>query len=218
MKHYSTAVIAAALVVALGAGVAAQGTTSRLGIPEALTEQAPATYRVRFDTSKGQFVVQVTREWAPRAADRFYNLVKNGFYNDVRFFRVVRNFMAQFGMHGDPAIQKAWQTARIPDDPVKQGNTRGRITFAHAGPNTRTTQVFINYRNNSRALDGQGFAAFGEVVEGMDVVDSLYSGYGDSMDAGGKGPSQSSIAAEGNAYLDRRFPQLDRIKSATIIE
>lgn len=216
MRLKATLAIAAAFAAALGAGAAAQGGTSRLGIPEALTEQAPPTFRVNFDTTKGRFVVQVTRDWAPIGADRFYNLVKNGFYNEVRFFRVIPNFMVQFGMHGDPAIQKAWQTARLRDDPVKQGNTRGRIVFAHAGPNSRTTQVFINFRDNSRALDGQGFAAFGEVVEGMNVVDQIYSGYGESSDGGGKGPTQSRIAAEGNAYLAKSFPQLDYIKSATI--
>ncbi len=216
MRLHWRLAMAAALAVALGVGAAAQGDTAKLMIPEALNEQAPATFRANFDTTKGRFVVQVTRDWAPAGADRFYNLVKNGFFNEARFFRVIPNFMVQFGMHGDPKVQKAWQTARLRDDPVKQGNQRGRIVFAHAGPNSRTTQLFINFRDNSRALDGQGFASFGEVVEGMDVVDRIYSGYGESSDGGGKGPTQARIAAEGNAYLGKSFPQLDYIKSAAI--
>jgi peptidyl-prolyl cis-trans isomerase A (cyclophilin A) len=208
--------MALALAVALGGSLAAQVDTKALMTPALLNEQAPPTYRANFDTTKGRFVIQVTRDWAPIGADRFYNLVKNGFYNDVRFFRVIPNFMVQFGMHGNPAVQKVWQGARLQDDPVKQGNTRGRVTFAHAGPNSRTTQVFINFRDNSKALDGQRFAAFGEVVQGMDVVDQLYSGYGESSDGGGKGPTQARITAEGNAYLAKSFPQLDYVKSATI--
>jgi peptidyl-prolyl cis-trans isomerase A (cyclophilin A) len=193
----------------------AQGSGSTgLTNPAALTEQAPATYKVKFDTSKGPFVVEVHRDWAPLGADRFYNLVKNGFYNNARFFRVISGFMVQFGINADPAISARWRGARINDDPVKQSNTRGLITFATAGPNTRTTQVFINYANNA-ALDGQGFAPFGRVISGMNVVDALYSGYGEGAPSGA-GPEQGRVQSEGNAYLTSQFPKLDYIKSATI--
>jgi peptidyl-prolyl cis-trans isomerase A (cyclophilin A) len=195
--------------------LSAQGAaTAALMSPAKLTEQAPATFRANFDTSKGTFVIEVNREWAPRGADRFYNLVKNGFYNDVRFFRVIAGFMGQFGIHGTPSIQAAWRNAQIQDDPVRQSNMRGYVTFATAGPNTRTTQLFINLANNA-ALDKQGFAAFGQVVTGMDVVDQIYSGYGEGAPRG-KGPDQSRIQSEGNAYLNKEFPRLDYIKSATI--
>jgi peptidyl-prolyl cis-trans isomerase A (cyclophilin A) len=182
--------------------------------PAALNEQAPATYKVKFDTSKGPFVVEVHRDWAPLGADRFYNLVKNGFFNNARFFRVISGFMVQFGLNSDPAVSAKWRSARIADDPVKQSNTRGLITFATAGPNTRTTQVFINYANNS-SLDGQGFAPFGQVTSGMNVVDALYSGYGEGAPSGA-GPEQGRVQSEGNAYLTAQFPKLDYIKSATI--
>ena len=190
---------------------------AKLRNPAALNEQAPANFKVNFDTSKGKFVVDVHRDWAPLGADRFYNLVKNGFYDDVRFFRVINGFMAQFGMHGNPTVQQAWQPARLKDDPVKQGNKRGYVVFANAGPNTRTTQLFINYRDNSASLDKLGFAAFGEVTSGMDVVDSLYNGYGEGAPRG-QGPEQGRIAAEGNTYLMKSFPKLDYIKTATIAQ
>jgi peptidyl-prolyl cis-trans isomerase A (cyclophilin A) len=185
-----------------------------LANPASLHEQAPPTYKVAFDTSKGPFVVEVHRDWAPNGADRFYNLVKNGFYNNGRFFRVISGFMVQFGLNANPAISAQWRGARIADDPVKQSNARGLITFATAGPNTRTTQVFINYADNS-ALDRQGFAPFGQVISGMNVVDALYSGYGEGAPSGG-GPDQSRVQNEGNAYLTTAFPKLDFIKSATI--
>jgi peptidyl-prolyl cis-trans isomerase A (cyclophilin A) len=209
--------ITGAAVLAVAAAVSVQGQVdlAKLRNPAALTEQAPATFKANFDTTKGAFVIEVHRDWAPIGADRFYNLVKNGFYNDVRFFRVIPGFMAQFGMHGTPAVQQAWQPARIMDDPVKQGSKRGYVVFAHAGPNTRTTQLFINFRDNSSSLDKQGFASFGQVISGMDVVDKLHSGYGDGP-PGGKGPSQQRIVAEGTAYLAKEFPNLDYIKSATI--
>ncbi|MBI2933045.1 MAG: peptidylprolyl isomerase [Planctomycetes bacterium] len=177
---------------------------------------APATFQVRFVTSKGDFVVRVTREWAPHGADRFYELVKSGFYDDVRFFRVISGFMVQFGIHGDPAVSAKWSEACIPDDPVKQSNTRGRITFATAGKNTRTTQVFINFVDNSR-LDAHGFAPFGEVVQGMEIVDSLYAGYGEGAPEG-RGPEQGRIQQQGNAYLNRQFKELDFVKTARIVE
>jgi len=182
--------------------------------PASLNEKAPATYKVKFDTSKGTFVVEVHRDLAPNGADRFYNLVKNGFYNDARFFRVISDFMVQFGINGNPKISAVWRDANIKDDPVKASNKRGYITFATAGPDTRTTQVFINFANNA-GLDDQGFAPFGQVISGMDVVDSLYSGYGEGAPQG-HGPNQGVVQSMGNAYLDKAFPKLDYIKTATI--
>lgn len=176
--------------------------------PAKLNEKAPETYTVIFDTSKGTVKIQVERAWAPLGADRFYNLVKNGFYDGARFFRIVPNFVVQFGLSGDPAVNAAWEDARIKDDPVLKTNRRGAVTFATAGPNTRTTQVFINLRANA-FLDPQGFAPFGQVVEGMEVIDSLYAGYGES-------PDQGMIRSQGNQYLLKRFPNLDYIKKATI--
>jgi peptidyl-prolyl cis-trans isomerase A (cyclophilin A) len=209
--------IAAALVVSATFAANAQvdlQKIAQLRNPPALKEQAPATFRADVDTSKGRFTIQVTRAWAPLGADRFYNLVKNGFYDDVRFFRVIDGFMAQIGIHGNPTIAKAWMNARIQDDPVKQSNRRGFASFATGGPNTRTTQFFINYRDNTN-LDKLGFAPFGEVVSGMDVVDKLYTGYGEGAPSG-KGPDQARTQAEGNAYLNKDFPRLDFIKAATI--
>jgi len=187
---------------------------AKLRTPTALTEKAPDTYKAKFDTSKGAFIVEVHRDWAPLGADRFYNLVKNGYYDDCRFFRVIDGFMAQIGMNGNPAIQSAWTSARLQDDPVKQSNKKGYVTFAHAGPNSRTTQFFINYGDNS-SLDRQGFPPIGQVTSGMDVVEKLYSGYGDGPPRG-RGPSQGQITAEGNAYLMKDFPKLDYVKKATI--
>lgn len=169
----------------------------------------PASFRVRFETSGGPFVVEVTRAWAPHGADRLYNLVRHGFYDGGRFFRVVPGFVVQFGLSGDPVVSAHWRPATIPDDPVTQHNTRGTLTFATAGPNTRTTQLFINYRDNIR-LDGMGFAPLGRVVEGMDVVDHIYAGYGER-------PDQGQIEAQGNAYLAAQFPRLDSITRATIV-
>lgn len=188
---------------------------AKLGDPAALTEQAPATYKAKFDTSKGSFVIQVTRAWAPLGADRFYNLVKNGFFDDGRFFRVISGFMVQFGLSGDPALNAKWRVARIQDDRVTQSNTRGMVTFATSGPNARTTQVFINFDDNSR-LDGMGFAPFGKIVSGMDVVDKLYSGYGEGAPSG-QGPNQNRIQTEGNAYLTQSFPRLDHVTRASIV-
>ncbi|HSL24126.1 MAG TPA: peptidylprolyl isomerase [Vicinamibacterales bacterium] len=183
--------------------------------PSALKETAPATYKVRFDTSVGPFVVQVNRDWAPHGADRFYNLVKNGFYDECRFFRVISGFMVQFGISGDPAVMAALRSAQIPRDPVKQSNKRGYITYAMgASPDTRTTQVFINFADNSN-LDSMGFAPFGQVVSGMDVVDKIHSGYGEGRPRG-NGPEQGRLQMEGNAYLAKEFPKLDYIKAATI--
>ena len=189
---------------------------AKLRNPAALNEKAPDTYKANFDTSKGAFTITVNRAWAPLGADRFYNLVKNGFYDDVRFYRVIDGFMAQVGIHGNPTIAKAWVNARIQDDPVKQSNRRGFVTFATGGPNTRTTQIFVNFRDNV-SLDKQGFAPFGEVTSGMNVVDRLYSGYGEGAPAG-KGPSQPRVQGEGNTYLNKDFPRLDFIKAATIAQ
>jgi peptidyl-prolyl cis-trans isomerase A (cyclophilin A) len=211
IRSRSVAAAVAALVIPVAAyAQAAPSAAAKLRNPSMMTEQAPATYKARFDTSAGVFVIQVNREWAPIGADRFYNLVKNGFYDDVRFFRVLDGFMAQFGMNGNPGIQAAWRNAQLKDDPVKQSNKRGFVSFATAGPNTRTTQAFINYADNS-SLDAQGFAPFGQVVEGMEVVDKLYSGYGRS-----NVPDQGRILKEGNAYLLKSYPKLDYIKKATI--
>jgi peptidyl-prolyl cis-trans isomerase A (cyclophilin A) len=182
--------------------------------PSRATEKAPDRFRVRFETTKGPFVVEVTRAWAPRGADRFYNLVKAGYYDDVAFFRVISGFMVQFGIHGDPRVSAAWREARIPDDPATQSNTRGMVTYATAGPGTRTTQMFINFKDNS-FLDSQGFAPFGRVVEGMAVVDSLHAGYGEGAPRG-MGPDQGRAQAEGNAYLRGSFPKLDVVKTARL--
>jgi peptidyl-prolyl cis-trans isomerase A (cyclophilin A) len=205
--------MAAALVPA--AASAQETGKAPLKNPAALKETAPATYKVRFDTSAGPFVVEVQREWAPNGADRFYNLVKNGFYDDARFFRVISGFMVQFGISGDPAVSEVWRSAMLPPDPVKQSNRRGYITYAMGrSPDTRTTQVFINFGDNGN-LDSSGFAPFGRVVSGMDVVDKIYSGYGEGAPSG-RGPNQGRIQMEGNAYLTKEFPKLDHIKKATI--
>ncbi len=183
--------------------------------PKLATEQAPATFKVKFTTTKGEFVVEAHREWAPLGVDRFYNLVKIGFFTDIAMFRVISGFMAQFGIHGDPKVAAAWREARIQDDPRQQSNTRGMVTFATAGPNTRTSQLFINYVDNSR-LDNMGFSPFGRVISGMEVVDGLYSGYGEGAPRG-RGPDQGRLQAQGNAYLKSDFPQLDYIVSAELL-
>jgi peptidyl-prolyl cis-trans isomerase A (cyclophilin A) len=177
--------------------------------PATLTAKAPETFDVKFTTTKGDFVVQVTRAWAPLGADRFYNLVKHGFFSDAAFFRVVPGFIIQFGLSADPAVNKVWRSANIKDDPSKQSNKPGYVTFATAGPNTRTTQLFINFGNNT-FLDSQGFTPFGQVTSGMDMVQKLYSGYGER-------PDQGSITTLGKPYLDKNFPDIDSIKSATIV-
>jgi peptidyl-prolyl cis-trans isomerase A (cyclophilin A) len=194
--------------------VFAQGVNRALLNPAALNEQAPPVYKVKFDTSKGAFVVEVHRDWAPIGADRFYNLVKNGFYDDDRFFRVIEGFMVQFGISGNPQVSAQWENANLKDDPVTQSNKPGMITFATRGPNSRTTQVFINYNDNER-LDTMGFAPFGQVTSGMSVVQSLYGGYGEGAPRGA-GPSQPRMQADGNSYLTSQFPKLDYITKATI--
>ncbi len=183
--------------------------------PAKLTEKAPETFKAQFDTTKGKFTIEVTRSLSPNGADRFYNLVRSGYFTDVAFFRVISGFMCQFGIHGDPSVSAKWREAAISDDPVKGSNARGAISFATAGPNTRTTQLFINFGDNSN-LDGMGFSPFGKVTEGMDVVDKINNEYGEGAPRG-RGPHQGRIQAEGNAYLKKDFPNLDYIKSATIV-
>jgi peptidyl-prolyl cis-trans isomerase A (cyclophilin A) len=183
--------------------------------PANAKDKAPDVFKARFTTTKGAFVVEVHRDWAPNGADRFYDLVKLGFFDDTRFFRAVEGFMVQFGLSGDPAVSKKWQQANVTDDPVTQSNKRGFITFAQTNlPNTRATQVFINLTDNAR-LDPMRFAPFGQVVEGMEVIDSLYKGYGEGAPMG-SGPDQGRVQAQGNAYLDTAFPKLDAIKHAEI--
>jgi cyclophilin family peptidyl-prolyl cis-trans isomerase len=185
-----------------------------LNNPSALNAKAPDIYWAKFDTTKGPIVIKVTRDWAPIGADRFYNLVKNGFFNDARFFRMIPGFIVQFGISADPKVSTVWHDADIQDDPAKQSNVAGTVTFATAGPNTRTTQIFINLADN-KMLDSQGFAPFGEVTEGMDVAKSFYSGYGEGAPMG-NGPDQQLIQSQGESYLAANFPKLDKIKSATV--
>ena len=177
--------------------------------PSSLRAKAPEMYKVKFTTTKGDVIIQVNRAWAPVGADRFYNLVKNGFYTNAAFFRIVPGFVAQFGIGARPEVSAVWENAKILDDKVTQSNKRGTLTFATAGPNTRTTQIFINYGDNT-GLDGQGFAPFGNVIDGMDLVDKFFAGYRES-------PDQGRITAQGKAYLDRSFPNLDRIVTAVIM-
>ena len=205
-----TAVVATT-VASLAAGALAEAAqTNRLKDPSQLTETAPDVFRARFDTSKGSFIVEVHRDWAPIGADRFYNLVKNGFYDGTRFFRVRPGFMAQFGLNGNPEIQRAWQGAFLRDDPVTQKNERGYVTFTTEGrPQSRFTQIFINYADNTR-LDADGFAPFGQVVTGMEIVDKLYAPPDDEQ------LDQRRILRDGNEYL-KEFPKLDFVKKATIV-
>lgn len=185
--------------------------------PSLAKEAAPAVFKVKFTTTEGDFVVEAHRDWAPNGADRFYNLVKIGYFDGVSFFRAIENFMVQFGIHGDPAVNGHWRDSNIQDDPVVKSNTRGFVTFAMAGtPNSRSTQIFINYVDKNAQLDGMGFAPFGQVVEGMDVVDKLYKGYGEGA-PGGRGPDQGRVQFEGNPYLNQAYPELDSVKSATIL-
>lgn len=177
--------------------------------PASLTAKAPAVFKAKFSTTAGDFVVEVHRDWAPLGANRFYNLVRYGYFTNAAFFRVVPGFVVQFGLSATPAINKVWDAANIQDDPVVQSNKRGSLVFATAGPNTRTTQLFINYGDNTR-LDGMGFAPFGTVVEGMDVVDKIFPGYRES-------PRQDLITDQGDAYLTANFPKIDKIKLARIL-
>ncbi len=189
--------------------VAPAAATPDLLKPNTLRARSPEMYKVKFTTTKGDVLIQVTRAWAPLGADRFFNLVRNGFYTDAAFFRVLPRFVAQFGIAARPAVAEVWENAKIFDDKVLQSNKRGTLTFATAGENTRTTQIFINYSDNA-GLDTQGFTPFGTVIEGMQLVDQFFSGYGES-------PDQGRIRQQGKAYLDRNFPNLDRILKAEIV-
>jgi len=185
--------------------------------PSLARETAPDLFKVRMVTTAGDLVIEVHREWAPRGADRFYNLVKIGYFDDTAFYRVISGFMAQVGMHGDPKVSAVWLNARIQDDPVKTSNTRGMVTFAMGGqPDTRSAQIFISYGDNSY-LDKSGFAPFGKVIEGFESVQALYSGYGEGAPQG-KGPSQTRLYRSGNDYLKGEFPKLDYIVTATIVD
>jgi peptidyl-prolyl cis-trans isomerase A (cyclophilin A) len=186
--------------------------------PSLATERAPDAFRVKLETTKGEFVILVNRSWSPNGADRFYNLVKIGYFEDVAFYRAIKGFMAQCGFNGDPRVTEVWSKARIPDDPVVKDNTRGMVTFAQPSmPNARTTQFFINFTDNSYLKEHGTFAPFGQVISGMDVVDSLHTGYGEGAPRG-RGPTQARIAREGNEYLKRDFPKLDYITKATVVE
>jgi peptidyl-prolyl cis-trans isomerase A (cyclophilin A) len=183
--------------------------------PALLTAKAPATFQVKFTTTKGDFTISVTRAWAPLGADRFYNLVRHHFYDNTSFFRALKGFVVQWGISAYPPVTAAWEHAPIKDDPAVQSNLKGYVTYAMGGPNTRTTQLFINLVDNNR-LDGMGFAAFGQVTEGMDVVESLYTGYGEGA-PDGQGPEQDKIEKLGKPYLDKNFERLDSIKTTTLI-
>jgi peptidyl-prolyl cis-trans isomerase A (cyclophilin A) len=179
--------------------------------PSKASEKAPDVFKAKFATTKGDFVVEVHRDWSPSGADRFYNLVRMGFYDDTRFFRAVNGFMVQFGISGDPAVTRKWTTATIPDDPVKQSNKAGYVTFAKTGmPNSRTTQIFVNTVDNGR-LDAMGFAPFAQVVQGLEIVNALYNGYGEGL-------NQSAIQTQGNEYLDTKYPKLDSVRHAEILK
>jgi peptidyl-prolyl cis-trans isomerase A (cyclophilin A) len=203
------------MLLAMAGLLAAGCGSNKTASEEPKIEKAPDVFRVKFETSKGGFVVEVHRDWAPFGADRFYELVKTQFFDEARFFRVLKGFVVQFGLNKDPAVSARWRTMSLVDDPVKESNRRGTITYAMSGANTRTTQMFINLDDNRR-LDGDGFAPFGRVVDGMDVVDSLYSGYGEGAPQGA-GPDQQMIQTRGNAYLSDHYPRLDYIKTARIV-
>lgn len=218
-----------AVIIAIAVGIlvppstaaaqAAEGDSAHPALldPSLAREPAPETFKVKLETSKGEILIDVVRKWAPNGADRFYNLVKSGYFDDTAFFRVIDGFMAQVGLHGNPEVTAAWSRAPIPDDSPKKSNTRGMVTFAmRSSPNSRTSQFFINYGDNSY-LDKSGFAPIGKVVDGMKVADSLYSGYGEGAPRG-TGPSQSLLTQQGNAYLEAQFPKLDYIVRAIIVE
>ena len=191
------------------AAPAAAPAAMNLSDPNTMKAKAPDVFKAKITTTKGDVIIQVNRGWAPIGADRFYNLIRANFFKDASFFRVIPGFMVQFGIPARPDLAAVWERARLIDDRTLQSNKRGTLTFATAGPNTRTTQLFINYGNNT-FLDAQGFAPFGEVVEGMEVVDKIFSGYGET-------PNQGAIQAQGKAYLDKNFPNLDHIVSTTIM-
>lgn len=209
-----SALLAVIACLGLAAAGCLHSSQSTLLHPPARDAQAPAIYDVTFTTTQGPFVLEVHRDWAPLGADRFYDLARHGFYNGCALFRVLKGFVVQWGLNPDPRVNAAWENANIQDDPVTQSNTAGFLSFATDGPNTRTTQVFINYGNNAR-LDKMGFAPFGRVTRGMEVVNRLYGGYGEGAPHG-KGPSQERIQKEGAAYLRAQFPKLDRILTTRV--
>ena len=212
MDH-AKAVAAAALLLAL----AQASPLLDPGSPE-MNREAPASFRVRLETTKGPIDIDVNRDWAPRGADRFYNLVRHGYYDGVRFHRVIAGRWAQFGINGDPAISNVWREAAMEDDPFLHSNVRGTIAYAFAVKNGRTTQVFFNLRDNSETHDREPFVPFGRVVSGMEVVDSLYEGYGESSGGGIRAGNQGPLFERGDAYLDEKFPRLDRIVRAAVLE
>jgi cyclophilin family peptidyl-prolyl cis-trans isomerase len=218
MKHM-LAILAALAIVRAATGVQAPDRRAELLLhPDdpAVNQQAPATFRVRLDTTKGPIVIEVHRAWAPFGADRFYNLSAAGYYDDTRFFRVTRGKWVQFGINGDPRVSAAWRERTIPDDARVETNVRGTVAFAFAVPNGRTTQVFINLRDNSATHDAEPFAPFGRVVSGMDRADALFADYGEDAGSGIRSGRQGPLFARGNAYLDQNFPRLDAIRRATI--
>ena len=208
MKVSTLMAAGAAAVLALSVPAA---TPEKLKDPSQVVATAPDVFKAKFDTTKGAFVIEVHRDWSPAGADRFYALVKNGYYDGVKFFRVIPGFVVQWGIHGDPAIASRWLQSKIKDEPVKESNRRGYVTYAMGGPNTRSVQVFINLQDNSQSLDSQWFAPFGKIVEGMDVVEKLNGEYGDNLKN-----LQGRIAEEGNAFLEQHYPNLDAIKKATV--
>jgi peptidyl-prolyl cis-trans isomerase A (cyclophilin A) len=209
MRRLALLLLLVPLAAACGGG-GSSGPPSALLHPEKLNAKAPQLFDITFHTTKGDFVVTVHRTWAPRGADRLYNLAKNHFFDGDKFFRVVPNFVVQFGISPFPKVSEAWREANIPDDAVTAHNVRGAVAFASAGPGTRTTQLFINLGDN-RALDNNGFAPVGSVLSGMKVVDALYSGYGDTPT-----PHQGEMETKGNAWLDQHYPKLDEIKTAVV--
>jgi peptidyl-prolyl cis-trans isomerase A (cyclophilin A) len=219
MKSLFTSIVLCSSLLAQAPAPASKSAASKTGTPAAkpslmnpasLRAKAPEVFKAQFTTTKGDFVVEVHRDWAPIGADRFYNLVKNGFFTNAAFFRVIPGFMVQFGLNANPAVSKAWENANLKDDPVTQSNKRGMVTFAKTSqPNSRSTQLYINYGDNA-ALDPQGFAPFGTVTEGMEVVDMIYSVYRER-------PDQGRITEEGDAYLVKNFPMIDKIKMAKIL-
>ena len=206
----------AAAAACLALAACSSSSEKKEAAPAVSDQKAPDVFQVDFETSKGKVVVEIHRDWAPNGVDHFYTLVKTGFYDGSRFYRTIRNFVAQFGIAGDPKTNALWANASIPDDPVKQHNETGTLTYAATGmPNSRTTQLFFNLRDNTASLDHQGFAPIGRVITGLDVVESFYTGYG-SMPPEGEGPDPGKIASQGNEYLQSQFPRLDFIQKAAI--
>ena len=215
MKNAALALAAAACLVLAACSSTPDAPKEAPKKEAAKSESAPPTFNVRLETTKGDVEIEVTREWAPKGADHFHTLVKTGFYDGARFFRVRPGFVVQFGISGDPKTNRLWSTMNLQDDPVKQSNTRGMVTYATAGPNTRTTQIFINLADTNKRLDKDGFAPFGKVTKGMDVVESFYNGYGE-MAPRGQGVDTDKLEQQGTPYLESKFPRLDFIKKAAI--